>query len=72
MDALSLHTLQAENQQLQQQLAERDRLIEQLQQTVRELQQRLDSAERAAKRQAAPRVYALQLAQVPDGFEIRS
>jgi transposase len=54
MDALSLHALQAENQQLRQQLAERDRLIEQLQQTVRDLQQRLDAAERAAKRQAAP------------------
>jgi transposase len=54
MDALSLHALQGDNQQLRQQLAERDRLIEQLQQTVRDLLQRLDAAERAAKRQAAP------------------
>ena len=35
-------------EQLPMTLAERERLIEQLQQTVRELQQRLDAAERAA------------------------
>jgi transposase len=54
MDAAAFHQLQAENQWLRQQLAERDRLIEQLQQTIRDLQQRLEAAERSAKRQAAP------------------
>lgn len=54
MDALSLPALLAEIQQLRQQLAERDRQLAQLQQTNRELQQRLEAAERSAKRQAAP------------------
>ena len=54
MDALSLSQLQAENRYLREQLAQRDRLIEQLQQTIRDLQKRLEEAERSAKRQAAP------------------
>lgn len=54
MDAISVQQLLLENQQLREQLAQRDRLIEQLQQTIRDLQQRRDAAERAAKRQAAP------------------
>jgi transposase len=54
MDAAPFRELQPENERLRQQLAERDRLIEQLQQTVRDLQQRLEAAERSAKRQAAP------------------
>jgi transposase len=54
MDAAILRELQAENERLRQLLAERDRLIEQLQKTVRDLQQRLEAAERSAKRQAAP------------------
>jgi len=54
MDTAILRELQAENERLRQQLAERDRLIAQLQQSVRDLQQRLEAAERAAKRQAAP------------------
>jgi transposase len=54
MDVAALQQLQAENQWLRQQLADRDRLIEQLQQSVRDLQQRLEAAERSAKRQAAP------------------
>jgi transposase len=41
-------------EELREQLAQRDRLIEQLQQTIRDLQKRLDEAERSAKRQAAP------------------
>lgn len=53
MDALVLQ-LQAENQDLREQLAQRDRLIAQLQQAIRDLQKRLEEAERAAKRQAAP------------------
>lgn len=52
MDALA--ALLAEVQQLREQLAQRDRLIDQLQQTVRDLLKRLEEAERAAKRQAAP------------------
>jgi len=54
MDALSYQQLLLDNQQLREQLAQRDRLIEQLQQAIRELQNRLEEAERAAKRQAAP------------------
>jgi len=54
MDVLSVQALQAEMQQLRQQLAERDQLIERLQQANHDLQQRLAEAERAAKRQAAP------------------
>jgi transposase len=54
MDGLSLQALLADNQQLRQLLAERDRLIDQLQQSLRDLQQRLDAAQRSAKRQAAP------------------
>lgn len=54
MDALSLQALLADIHQLRQLLAERDRLIDRLQQTIRDLQQRLDAAQRAAKRQAAP------------------
>jgi len=50
----ALRELQAENERLRQQLAERDRLIEQLRHSVAELQQRLEAAERTAKRQAAP------------------
>jgi transposase len=54
MDAVVIRELQAENERLREQLAERDRLIEQLQKTIRQLQERLEAAERAAKRQAAP------------------
>jgi transposase len=54
MDALTLQELWAEVQRLREQVAERDRLIGQQQQTIHELQQRLAAAERAAKRQAAP------------------
>lgn len=54
MDAAILCELQAEIERLRLCLAERDRLIEQLQHINRELQQRLEAAERAAKRQAAP------------------
>jgi transposase len=54
MDASTLPQLLLEVQQLRQQLADRDRLIEQLQLTNRDLQKRLQEAERAAKRQAAP------------------
>ncbi len=54
VDALAFEQLQRENQQLRQQLAERDHLIEQLHKTIHDLHKRLDEAERAAKRQAAP------------------
>lgn len=61
MAEASRDELLAENERLRQQLAERDRRvdqlqnsIEQLQGTLLELRQRLDQAERAAKRQAAP------------------
>jgi transposase len=54
MDGVTIQELLAENQRLRQELAVRDRIIAQLQQTVRDLQQRLEAAERAAKRQAAP------------------
>lgn len=54
MDDLPLHELRAEVQRLRAQLAERDRLIARQQQAIHDLQQRLDAAERAAKRQAAP------------------
>jgi transposase len=54
MDDALLHELRTELQRLREQLAERDRLIAQQQQTIRDLQQRLAAAERAAKRQAAP------------------
>jgi transposase len=49
-----LERLREENRQLREQLPQRDRLIEQLQQTILDLQKRLDEAERAAKRQSAP------------------
>ena len=52
MDALE--QLRLENQQLRELLAQRDRLIEQLQQRIRDLERRLDEAVRSAKRQAAP------------------
>lgn len=54
MDAATIQQLQAENEELRQRVAEQDRLIAQLQQTIRDLQQRLQAAERTAKRQAAP------------------
>jgi transposase len=57
MDASILQQLEAlreENRRLREQLDQRDRFIEQLQQTIRDLKQRLDESERAAKRQAAP------------------
>jgi transposase len=54
MDTPSIHTLQVENEQLRAQLAERDRRIEQLQQSLRDLTKRLAETERAAKRSAAP------------------
>lgn len=54
MDAPTFEQLLLENEQLRRQLAERDRRIEQLEQTVRDLQKRLVEAERSAKRQAAP------------------
>jgi transposase len=61
MDAVSIQQLLAENQQLRQEIqqlrelrVERDRRIEQLEQTVRDLQQRLEETERKSKRQAAP------------------
>ena len=54
MNASSYQQLLRENQQLREQLVQRDRRIEQLQQTVRDLQQRLEDVERSAKRQAAP------------------
>lgn len=46
--------LLAENQRLRLLVAEQQRTIEQLQDTIRHLQERLDAAERAGKRQAAP------------------
>jgi len=54
MDTAAFRDLQAELQSLRQQLAERDRRIDQLQLANRDLQQRLEAAERSAKRQAAP------------------
>jgi transposase len=54
MDVAILRELQAEIERLRLLLAERDRLLDQLQQTNRDLQQRLEAAERTAKRQAAP------------------
>jgi len=54
MDAPSYQQLLLDNRQLREQLAQRDRLIEQLQQTIRALQQRVELSERSAKRQAAP------------------
>lgn len=54
MDAPSYQQLLLENQQLREQLAQRERRIDQLEQTVRDLQKRLEEAERSAKRQAAP------------------
>ena len=50
----SVPQLLLEIQQLRELLAQRDRTIEQLQQSLRDLQQRLEAAERSAKRQAAP------------------
>jgi len=54
MDAVSLQQLRLENQRLREQLAERDRRIDRLQQTIRDLQKRLEEIERSVKRQAAP------------------
>src|SRR5450432_712597 len=54
MEASANSELRALIDQLREQLAQRDRTIEQLQQTVRDLQKRLELAERAAKRQSAP------------------
>jgi transposase len=54
MDAPSYQQLLRENQQLREQLAQRDRHIEQLEQAGRDLHQRLEEVERSAKRQAAP------------------
>jgi transposase len=54
MDAATFRQLQTENEELRRRVAEQERLIEQLQQTIRDLQQRLEAAERTAKRQAAP------------------
>lgn len=54
MDAHTSQQLELENQRLREQLAERDRRIEQLQQTIRDLQKRLEEVERSVKRQAAP------------------
>jgi transposase len=50
----SYQQLLRENRHLRQLLAQRERRIDQLEQTVRDLQRRLDEAERAAKRPAAP------------------
>jgi transposase len=49
-----LDILRAENQRLRQQVAAQQHTLEQLLQTIRQLHERLDAAERAAKRQAAP------------------
>lgn len=54
MDAPSYQQLLRENQQLREQLAQRNRRIEQLEEAVRDLHQRLEEVERSAKRQAAP------------------
>lgn len=54
MDGLSRQELLAENHQLRLRVAQQQRIIEQLQQSLRDLHARLDAAERAAKRQAAP------------------
>lgn len=54
MDRAIPRELQAENERLRQQLAERDELVARLQRTIDDLQQRLEAAERTAKRQAAP------------------
>ena len=54
MDARAVQQLLLENQHQREQLAQRDRLIEKLQQDLRELRKRLEDSERSAKRQAAP------------------
>jgi transposase len=54
MDTATVRELRAENEELRRRVAEQDRVIEQLVQTNRDLQQRLEAAERTAKRQAAP------------------
>jgi transposase len=54
MDAPSYEQLVLENQQLRQHVAAQAQVIEKLQQTVRDLQKRLEESERSAKRQAAP------------------
>lgn len=54
MEASVILELRALNEQLRELLARRDHIIEQQQQTIRDLQKRLEQAERAAKRQAAP------------------
>jgi transposase len=54
MDAPSYQQLLLENRDLREQIALRDRRIDQLEQTNRELEKRLDVVERSLKRQAAP------------------
>ena len=54
MDASSIPELRAEIERLRRELAERDRLIEQQRQTIRDLHNRLQAVERSSKRQAAP------------------
>lgn len=54
MPGPSYEQLLRENQQLREQLIERDRVIARLEATVRDLQARLTAAEQASKRQAAP------------------
>lgn len=54
MDVPSYPQLRRANQQLREQLAQRERRIEKLEQALRDLQRRLEEAERAVKRQAAP------------------
>jgi transposase len=54
MDAFSIPELLAEIERLRRELAVRDRRVEQLEQTIRDLHSRLQAVQRAAKRQAAP------------------
>ncbi len=49
MDVRTLQQLQLENQRLREQLAERDRLIDQRRQTIRDLQKRLEEVERSVR-----------------------
>ena len=54
MDAPSLQQLMLENERLRDEIARRDRRIEQLEKTIRDLQKRLEESSRSSKRQAAP------------------